>query len=164
MRKIKVEKLTRESFAPFGAYYDFAHPDGYALEGEIHRFYPDRVRDAYQGHVGFSAISVTRPERMVVRSIEYHTHTAEIIFPLNDDIILHVAPASNGVPVTHLTKAFLVPKNTMVQINPGTWHLCPLPAHEDVLQAMIVLPECTYANDCIVVALNDEQSFEIERE
>ena len=144
MRKIKVEELTREAFAPFGAYYDFANPDGYALTGEIHRFYPDRLR-----------------ERMVVRSIEYHTHFAEIVLPLNDDAVLHAAPASNGVPVTELAKAFLVPKNTMVQLNPGVWHLCALPVREQVLQALIVLPECTYANDCTVVELSDEQAFEI---
>lgn len=110
MRKIKVEELTREAFAPFGAYYDFANPDGYALTGEIHRFYPDRLRDAYLGHAGFSALTVRKPERMVVRSIEYHTHSAEIVLPLNDDAVLHAAPASNGVPVTELAKAFLVPK------------------------------------------------------
>lgn len=161
MRKIKVEELTREAFAPFGAYYDFANPDGYALTGEIHRFYPDRLRDAYLGHAGFSALTVRKPERMVVRSIEYHTRSAEIVLPLNDDAVLHVAPASNGVPVTELAKAFLVPKNTMVQLNPGVWHLCALPVREQVLQALIVLPECTYANDCTVVELSDEQAFEI---
>ena len=46
MRKIRVEKLTRDAFNAFGMYYDFAEPEGYALTGELHRFYPDRLRDA----------------------------------------------------------------------------------------------------------------------
>lgn len=163
MRKLHVEKLTHEAFAPFGTFYDFAAPDGYALEGELHRFYPDRMREAYSEHVGFSPICVKRPKKMIVRAVEYHTRTSEIIFPLNDDMILHVAPASNGVPVPHLAHAFRVPKHTMVLIRPGVWHLCPLPVDADVLSAMIVLPECTYANDCVVVDLSDEQAFEIER-
>ena len=70
MRKIRVEKLTRDAFNAFGMYYDFAEPEGYALTGELHRFYPDRLRDAYTGHVGFSGIAVQKPERMIVRAVE----------------------------------------------------------------------------------------------
>ena len=33
-----------------------------------------------------------------------------MILPLNDDMILHVAPASGGTPVTEYTKAFVVPR------------------------------------------------------
>ena len=90
------------------------------------------------------------------------TPTSEIILPLNDDIVLHVAPATNGAPTPEETHAFLVPKGTMVQLKPGVWHLCPLPANVESLRALIILPECTYANDCTVVDLTDEQAFEIE--
>ena len=46
-----------------------------------------------------------------------------MILPLNDDMILHVAPASAGTPVGQLSKAFLVPKHTLVKINTAIWHL-----------------------------------------
>ena len=81
--------------------------------------------------------------------------------PLNDDMIVHVAPASAGTPVPELAKAFVVPKFTMIKINTAIWHLCPLPVHADELQALIVLPECTYQNDCTVVELKPEEQFEI---
>lgn len=83
-----------------------------------------------------------------------------MILPLNDDMILHVAPASAGTPVPHLVQAFLGPKNTLVMMNAAIWHLAPLPANSDELAAMIILPECTYSNDCTVVNLSDEQQFE----
>ena len=76
-------------------------------------------------------------------------------------MILHVAPASAGTPVTDLAKAFIVPKNTLVKMNSAIWHLAPLPANNQQLTAMIILPECTYANDCTVVDLSEEQQFEI---
>ena len=79
-------------------------------------------------------------------------------------MILHVAPASAGMPVTHLAKAFLVPKHTLVKMNAAIWHLAPLPATKEQLTAMIILPECTYANDCTVVDLPPEQQFEIVKE
>ena len=81
--------------------------------------------------------------------------------PLNDDMVLHVAPASAGVPVTDQAQAFIVPKHTLVKMNAAIWHLAPLPASKEQLTALIILPECTYANDCTVVDLTAEQQFEI---
>jgi ureidoglycolate lyase len=84
-----------------------------------------------------------------------------MILPLNDDMIIHVAPASAGAPVGHLSQAFVIPKNAMVKINAAIWHLAPLPVNQEQLTAMIILPECTYANDCTVVDLPADQQFEI---
>ena len=161
MRSIKAEKLTHESYAPFGTFYAMAEPEGYSLKGELHCFYPDRLTEAWPVRVGFSPITVKKPEKMIITSVEYHTMTPEIIMPLNDDMIIHVAPASAGTPVPELAKAFIVPKNVMVKINTAVWHLCPLPVHEEELKALIVLPECTYQNDCTVVELKPEEQFEI---
>ena len=161
MKQIKAEPLTREAFAPFGQYYAFSAPEGYPLCGDLHRFFPDRLTAAAGHTVGYSPILVKKPEKMIVSAVEYHTTTWELLLPLNDDMVLHVAPASAGKPVTELTKAFLVPKHTLVKINAAVWHLCPLPAKASELTAMVVLPECTYMNDCTVVSLTPEQQFEI---
>ncbi|MCQ2437534.1 MAG: ureidoglycolate lyase [Clostridia bacterium] len=163
MRTIKAQPLTKEAFAPFGVYFDYMNPTGYGLQGAIHTFYPDRIRDAYASHVGFSAITVKKPEKMIIDAVEYHTTTTELIMPINDDMILHVAPASAGTPVPEHTCAFIVPKGTMVQLNAAIWHLAPLPANEAELHALIILPECCYANDCTVVPLSEDQQFEIVR-
>ncbi|MBQ3219392.1 MAG: ureidoglycolate lyase [Clostridia bacterium] len=163
MRTIKAEKLTKEAFAPFGQYYNYANPDGYALCGEIHRFFPDRVIANFGKNVGFSPILVKKPEVMKITQIEYHTTTCEMIMPLNDDMILHVAPPSAGKPVPEYTKAFIVPKNTLIKMNACVWHLAPLPANEKELSALIILPECTYMNDCIVVDLKEDEQFIIQK-
>ena len=164
MKTIKAQRLTKQDFAPYGEYYNMANPDGYALCGEIHKFYPDRVLANACGHVGFSAISVKKPEKMVITQIEYHTTTCELIMPLNDDMVLHVAQPSAGKPITDQTKAFIVPKNTLIKMNACVWHLAPLPAKKDELCAMIVLPECTYMNDCTVVSLKEDEQFIIEKQ
>ena len=161
MKKIKVEPLTRELFAPFGQYYEMANPDGYSLNGEIHKFYPDRISADSEHRVGCSAIVVEKPEKMVITQQEYHTTTWEMILPFDDDMILHCAPPSGGKPVPDYVKAFLVPKGTLVKMNAAVWHLAPLPANKEKLTAMIILPECTYANDCTVVDLSLDEQFEI---
>ena len=161
MRQICVEPITCEAFAPFGQFYTMDKPQGYALCGELHRFFPDRVNADSNHRVGYSPILVKKPEKMVITQQEYHTTTWEMILPLNDDMILHVAPASADAPCTQHAKAFLVPKHTLVKMNAAIWHLAPLPANAEELAAMIILPECTYANDCTVVDLPEEQIFEI---
>ena len=47
------------------------------------------------------------------------------------------------------------------KINAAIWHLCPLPLNNEVLLAMIILPECTYANDCTVVDFEEKDWFKI---
>jgi ureidoglycolate lyase len=78
-------------------------------------------------------------------------------------MILHVAQPSAGAPITDQTKAFLVPKHTLIKMNACVWHLAPLPANADELSALIILPECTYMNDCKVVDLTPEQQFVVEK-
>ena len=161
MRQVKAIPITHENFAPFGQFYTMADPKGYPLCGEIHKFFPDRLTASANHNVGYSPILVKKPERMIISAVEYHTTTWEMIMPLNDDMVLHVAPASAGTPVPDLAQAFIVPKNTLVKINAAIWHLAPLPKSADELCAMIILPECTYANDCTVVPLKEEEQFEI---
>ena len=162
MRIVKAEAITNENFAPFGQFYTMDAPKGYALCGELHRFFPDRMVADSNHRVGYSPILVKKPEKMIITQQEYHTTTWEMLMPLDDDMIVHVAPASAGTPVGDLAKAFLVPKNTLVKMNAAIWHLAPLPATKDELAAMIILPECTYANDCTVVDLPEDQIFQIE--
>ena len=117
MRTVKVQPLTKEAFAEFGQFYTMTAPEGYSLNGELHRFFPDRLV-AYQGNqVAFSPILVKKPDVMKVTAVEYHTTTCEMIMPLNDDMILHVAPPSAGKPLHEYTKAFLVHKNTLINMN-----------------------------------------------
>lgn len=161
MRQIKAVPISCENFAPFGQFYTMDAPKGYALCGELHQFFPDRLVADSNHRVGYSPILVRKPEKMIITQQEYHTTTWEMIIPLNDDMILHCAPASAGAPVGDLAEAFIVPKNTLIKMNAAIWHLAPLPAKEKQLTAMIILPECTYANDCTVVDLPEDQQFEI---
>lgn len=162
MKTIKAQKLTFETFAPYGTYYNLTEPSGYSLNGELHRFFPDRMAESYTSRAAFSPILVRKPDVMKITQAEYHTTTPELILPLNDDMVVHVAPASGGLPVPELTEAFIVPKGTLLKINTAIWHLAPLPVHENELQALIILPECTYANDCTVVDYKEEDYFVIE--
>ena len=123
MKEITAVKINPTDFAPFGTYCSMTEPEGYPLQGEIHKFYPDRISGTCMGSMGFSPIAVRKDER-IVKMAEYHTTTWEGIVALDDDMIIHVAPASAGTPVPELTKAFLVPKGCMVMPLSGIYVLC----------------------------------------
>ncbi len=161
MKRIKVQPLSRDAFTQFGEFYDMVNPDGYALCGAIHKFYPDRMTTTCGGRLAFSPLVVRKPESMVITQQEYHTSTEELLLPLDDDMIIHVAPASAGKVVTEHAQAFLVPKNTLVKLKAAIWHLAPLPANNEQVTVLVILPECTYANDCPVVDLGADEQFEI---
>ena len=106
MREVKAVKINAADFAPYGTFCNMTEPEGYPLQGEIHQIYPDRISGTSMGSIAFSPIAVRKDER-IIKAAEYHTTTWEGIVALNDDMIIHVAPASGGVPVPELAKAFI---------------------------------------------------------
>ncbi len=110
MREIKAVNITPGDFAPFGTYYSMTEPEGYPLQGEIHKFYPDRISGTCMGSMGFSPIAVRKDDR-IVKMAEYHTTTWEGIVALDDDMIIHVAPASAGTRFPNLRRRLSSPKD-----------------------------------------------------
>lgn len=161
MRKIKARLISSDEFTPFGMYYNMIHPEGYAFCGEIHKFYPDRIRADSCCRLGLSSIQIKKTGEMIIATVECHTTTWEMILPLNDDMVIHVTPASGTEPAIEHTKAFIVPKGTAVILYAAIWHFAPLPLNESELSVMVISRECTYINDCNVVNLAEEQRFEI---
>ena len=87
MRELKATKINAADFVPFGTFFSMTEPEGYPLQGEIHKFYPDRISGTCMGSIGFSPIAVHKDER-IVKAAEYHTTTWEGIVALDDDMIL----------------------------------------------------------------------------
>ena len=157
MRQIKAKEITAENFKEFGSFTDLLNPEGYSL-GD---FYQDRLKMHNSGSMqtAFSPLLVHKPEKMVVTTAEYHNYTQEGILCLDDDVIVHVAPAGKD-PVPELTEAFLVPKGTMVLLNTGVWHLSAIPDDQGAGCADGTA-ERTYFNDCVVVEYPEEKWVEI---
>ena len=158
MRKIKAQKMTAANFSAYGSFTDLLNPQGICL-GD---FYPDRLLEPAKTALpmAFSPLIVRKPERMLIHTVEYHNYTGEILLPLDTDVVIHVAPASN-VLVPEKTEAFIVPKGTIVRFNAGVYHYCPYSIEKDEGRVLIVLPERTYMNDCCVFEYEEKDCMEI---
>ncbi|MCS7061614.1 MAG: ureidoglycolate lyase [Anaerolineae bacterium] len=161
MRTIHVEPLTIESFLPFGFYANLIDPQAEKIGDTPIEFYRDMVQ-LDLGRAGAASFSVCRvePRHYVIDVSEFHTATGEAILPLDNDVLVHVGPATpiNGAPPLDKFRVFRVPQGTLVVLRPGVWHHAPIALGDKPANVLIVLPERTYANDCTVVKLDaDEQ-------
>ncbi|RKZ71467.1 MAG: ureidoglycolate hydrolase [Gammaproteobacteria bacterium] len=165
MSTVKVKELSVAEFLPYGTYAGLVNPNTEKLGTAPVEFFRDMAQQTLGG-AGLASFSTCRVEKreMVVDVIEYHTATAEGILPIDNDVLIHVAPATpaNGcVPIDKIV-VFRIPKGTMVVLRPGVWHHAPFTVNDDPANVLIVLPERTYANDCEVFELNDSEKVYIE--
>lgn len=158
MRCIKAKEITAENFGLYGTFTDLLNPQGTSL-GD---FYPDRLLEPAKSSVplAFSPLIVRKPEQMRVDTVEYHNYTGEILLPLDTDVVIHVAPPST-VLVPEKTEAFIVRKGTIVRFNAGVYHYCPYSIEKDEGRVLIVLPERTYMNDCVLFKYEEKDCMEI---
>ncbi len=164
MPSVKIEELTLESFKPFGTFVNMINPDTEAIGGKPIQFFRDMSLLALQNPRSLPSFSICRAEKrpLVVDVTEMHTYTAEGNLPLDADALIHVAPATpNGVCPKDRIRVFRVPRGTFVTMNAGVWHHAAFAYKADVVNTLIVLPERTYANDCLVVELAKHEHIQI---
>jgi len=165
MKTVRVEELSVEQFLPFGFFANLINPDTEKLGTPPVEFFRDMVQQDMGGTsiVSFSTCRIEKREP-IIDATEYHTAVGEGILPLDNDILIHVAPATPpdaGIPLDKL-RVFRVPKGTMVVIRPAVWHNAPFTVNDTPANVLIVLPERIYANDCNVVELKEPDRIRIE--
>ena len=166
MLSIKIEELTLEAFNKYGSFANFINPSSEKLDSPPTEFFRDMLQQNF-GPGGTASFSTCRVEKreMIIDITEFHTHSSEGMMPLDNDVIIHVAPASKNDGVVPLEKiaAFRIPVGTMVIIRPGVWHHAPFTVNDSPANVLIVLPERIYANECAIFQLGDDEKIRIEQ-
>ena len=162
MRSIPVKTLTLESYHGYGDFTDLLAPEGEYIGEFPVRFYRDMVRVTNASAVSGFSVVLCEKQEMIVREAEQHEKGTEVLLPLEDDVIVFAAPATDKVFPAEKAEAFLVPRGTMVTFHPGVWHKAPFPVHKEKAATLIILPEREYALDCIVEQLTEDRVFRIE--
>jgi len=152
MSQISIQELTHEAFSPYGSFSHMINPQAPKLGEAPIEFFRDMVLlDLGLAHS--AAFSVCRVHRRPLRIdvTEHHDLCGEGILPLDQDVLIHVAVATakGEIPFEKM-EVFRVPKGTFVSLRPGIWHHAPFSHTAEVANVLIVLPERTYAKDCIV--------------
>lgn len=163
MRTVKIQQLSREAFSKYGEYVQILRPDEEFKSGVDFEFFPDllQTRSYIKGNPSFCLGHFNKRE-MVVTESEYHDYACEIQFPIDGDVVFHVAPANNGTLEPEAFEAFLVPKGTLICMKPGVWHYGGYAVDKDSVNCLIVLPERTFMKDAVVVKHEDDQVLKLE--
>ena len=143
MRTVRVEELSVEGFLPFGYYSQMIDPQAVKIGAPPIEFFRDMMQ-LNLGSTTMASFSTCRVEHRdsVIDVTECHSSTGEGILPLDNDILIHVGPAT--------------PPDTDIPLDEIT-------VDDDPANVLIVLPERAYANDCWVVTLAEEDWIRVKR-
>ena len=161
-RTVQIETLEPARFAPFGSYANLIQPLGPQIGSSPITFYRDMLPLELTGKNPSFSVCRVKARAGVIDVMEYHSSTGEGILPLDGDVLVQVAPATprDAIFPAEEVRVFLVPKGTMLCLRPGVWHHAPF-ALEGVVNVLIVLPERTYANDCMLLELQHSERIRI---
>ena len=131
MKTIKVTKLTREAFEPYG---QVLTAEGLESGGNpsTHLWYPQVV--VIDDPTSINLMTVI-PHEFVLKDFEAHDHTTENLIAMDGDLIVGVAAAGDLREDT--VKAFYIPCGMGISLKPSVWHAVPFAVGKEVMSVCI---------------------------
>lgn len=156
MKKIKVQMLTKEAFAPFG---DVLETEGHEPGGEAGMYKWYEKLAAVDGAETVSINFLTAIQRdYAFQKFEAHDRTTETVLPLTGGLIVAGIPA--GKVSEDRVQAFYVPVGKGISWAPGAWHYAPFPVGGDATCA-VIFRHGTGGDDAVFDELPEEMGFEL---
>ncbi len=156
MKKIKVEKITDETFAPFGSVLTTEGRE-YSGEEGIYKWY-EKQASVDNAEIVSVNLLTTIERDFICKKFEAHSRTTETILPLTGGLI--VAGVPKGDATIERLRAFYVPVGKGVSWAQGVWHYAPYPIGGDATCAVIFRHE-TGGDDVVFAELPEEVGFEL---
>lgn len=149
MKTIKVQKLTKEAFAPFG---EVLTVEGREAGGNpaSHYWYPQVV--VIDDPTSINLMRVVSHD-FVLKDFEAHDHTTENLIAMDGDLIVGMAPAGD-LKAENVT-AFYIPCGLGISLKPSVWHAVPFAVGKDVMSVCIFKNNTSY-DDIYFDALDEE--------
>jgi ureidoglycolate hydrolase len=151
---IKPVKLTAAAFKPFGSVIHKASGKPMARNTEI--TYWGGVARGAMGRSVSTGVLINHRRPLVVRAMERHVKTAEILAALEGDSVFCVARPSKRGSVIGKAACFRIRQGEAVMMVPGCWHWVPYPVGCRQSTFLVVFAEGTEARDLEVKALTEE--------
>ncbi|WP_397475446.1 ureidoglycolate lyase [Pusillimonas sp.] len=128
MSILKLERLTKETFSPFGDVIEMGDRPWFPINGGTTRRYHDLGRVQVTGEDGQAGISMARGDAfefpLTIRMLERHPLGSQAWIPSNGTPFVAVV-APNGAddrPDESAIRAFYVEAGQGVNYHQGTWH------------------------------------------
>jgi len=128
MAILKLERLDKDAFAPFGDVIEMGERPWFPINGGTTRRYHDLARIQVEGEDGHAGVSMARGDAfhfpLRIAMLERHTLGSQAWIPFNGTpFIAVVAPDGAGDrPDEAAIRAFYVAPEQGVNYRQGTWH------------------------------------------
>ena len=150
--ELRVQELTKDTFAPFGTYFDIQ--TGYG--DEIISFLPDRMLH-YIGTPALDSISTIRIQYrpLFVDVTEFHHGCEEVFGGFNCDLVFHVGLLDKDQqPDFDSFRLFRLPRGCFARVKRMVLHHAGFVMNqEDIATGIVLLPPATYTIDCTVLPI-----------
>ena len=156
MQKVKVQMLTQEAFAPFGAVIS-CEDRPYGGEEGMYRWYAEQACVENAECVSVNLLTAIQRE-YVFDKFEAHGRTTETVLPLTGGLIVAGIPAGEVAP--ERVQAFYVPVGMGISWAPNVWHYAPFPIGGDATCA-VIFRNNTGADDAVFACLPEQMGFEL---
>lgn len=127
--KLKIEKLTRQAFAPFGDVIEIDGANHYPINQGFAERYHDLARIDTGTENGETIVSIfrgkPRPKPIEINLVERHPLGSQAFYPLQDRDWLVVVATAEGAPSAATLRAFRASGRQGVNYARNVWH-CPL--------------------------------------
>jgi len=167
MYKIKAGVLDADRFAKYGVFQNLF--DDEDCKKKAPPVSPEFFADLLKLDFGREALPTAsiciakKSENNIIKFIEGHRHTAEALLPLDGDVTIYTGAAEvnpEKYKVQNL-EAFIVPAGTLIVLNALILHGCQFSREKNDVHVLCLLPERTFANDCVIRHLADGEQAEI---
>ena len=148
MKRLKIEPIDAEAFAPFGQLLPPARP------GEGRQELIEELQNGRASARPRLSIATTEPKTLPVTAVqmERHIHSSQAFTPLDcASYLVMVAPhGDGGMPDLEKVRAFRVPGDTGVNYKADTWHHPLSPLERTGRFAILTFVDVTAADEQFV--------------
>jgi ureidoglycolate hydrolase len=147
MKDIKAVALTPENFKDYGQILSISNKEPMADNQEI--AYWGKVTELAMTEMVSTGILVCRKREGLIKSLERHTRTPEILVALEGDSLICMAKPESVVSTNRIEgiQAFHVRQGEALVMHGGTWHWAPVPVNREETKFLVIFASGTEGED-----------------
>jgi ureidoglycolate hydrolase len=145
MRTIKASKLTPAGFRPYGHVISTATGNPSSVNNELTCW--SKVSLLQVGKTASTTLLFCHRRRPVVKKLERHVHSPEVLVPLDGDSVICVGKPSSGRDAIRGIRAFYLRQGEAIAMHAGTWHYLPFPVKAKQCKLLVLFSSRTEESD-----------------
>ena len=155
MRKIKAVTLNSESFKDYGQVISNCQAKPITNNEEF--TYWGKVAELGISEKMSSGILLARKREGIIRSLERHMRTPEILIALEGDSLICMAKPETTVGMNQIEgiQIFYIHQGEAIAMYLGTWHWIPFPVNQEETRFLVIFASGTEVQDLEVRDLEE---------